>query len=68
MQCVENRQMHTDRKREFESILSENTHTHSESLQVRFVNIVLVTETFILVLIGEPCVFVFILVSSRFAC
>uniref|UniRef100_A0A251RST2 Uncharacterized protein n=1 Tax=Helianthus annuus TaxID=4232 RepID=A0A251RST2_HELAN len=64
--------MHTDRKREFESILSENTHTHSESLQVRFVNIVLVTETFIrintVVLIGEPCVLCFILVSSRFAC
>ncbi|KAJ0875043.1 hypothetical protein HanPSC8_Chr11g0471541 [Helianthus annuus] len=34
-----------------------NTHTHSESLQVRFVNIVLVTGTFIrintVVLIGE---------------
>ena len=64
------RQMHT--QREFESILSK-THTHTlESLQVRFVNIVLVTGTFIrintVVLIGEPCVLCFILASSRFAC
>ncbi|KAJ0519935.1 hypothetical protein HanIR_Chr10g0453851 [Helianthus annuus] len=48
-----------------------NTHTSTLRVCKLIVNIVLVTGTFIrintVVLIGESCVFVFVLASSRFA-
>ncbi|KAM0006852.1 hypothetical protein Hdeb2414_s0159g00818091 [Helianthus debilis subsp. tardiflorus] len=55
MQCSVKGRCTQTKDREFiESILSDNTHTYFESLQVRFVNIVLVTETFIC--INTSCV------------